>query len=87
MVYRVELAPHAERGFKKLSPDVQVRLRPRIDALGDNPRPHGVEKLGGGEDRYRIRVGDYRVVYAIHDAVLLVLVLEVGDRKDIYRRR
>lgn len=61
MSYRVSFSSHAERDFKKLTPDIQGRLRPRIDALGENPRPHGVEKLAG-QNRYRVRIGDYRVI-------------------------
>ena len=53
--------------------------------LADNPRPRGVEKLEGRENRYRIRVGDYRVIYEIHDEVLLVLVVRIGHRREVYR--
>jgi mRNA interferase RelE/StbE len=84
--HRVEFAPAAARDFAALPRSVQVRLRPRIDALADDPRPPGVEHLAGGDDLYRIRVGDYRVVYSIEGDVLLVLVVRVGHRRDIYRR-
>ena len=57
-----------------------------MNALGQEPRPHGVRKLSGEEELYRIRVGDYRVIYAIEDDALIVLVVAVGDRRDIYRR-
>ena len=62
-------------------------MRDAIDALEANPRPFGYDKLAGRENEYRIRVGDYRIIYAIHDDVLVVLVIEVGPRDQVYRRR
>jgi mRNA interferase RelE/StbE len=56
----------------------QERLQPKIDALATEPRPIGVIKLAGEEDLYRIRVGDYRIIYSIQDAQLLVLVVKIG---------
>ncbi len=56
-----------------------------IDGLATNPRPPGCIRLQGGGERYRIRVGDYRIIYQIQDAVLIVLVLDIGNRRDIYR--
>jgi len=61
------------------------RLVAAIGSLADDPRPGGVEKLSGMKDRFRIRVGDYRVVYAIEDAVLTVCVVKVGHRREVYR--
>ena len=84
--YRLEIRPSAERDLRKIR---DARLRQRLDGalakLAENPRRMGAEKLSGGENRYRFRVGDYRIIYEIHDTVLLVLILAVGDRKDIYR--
>jgi len=57
----------------------------RILALAEEPRPQGVVKMHGSEGYYRLRVGDYRVVYAIEDAVLLVLVVRIGLRREVYR--
>jgi mRNA interferase RelE/StbE len=56
-----------------------------VDALAENPRPQGVRKLEGEEDLYRLRVGDCRVLYAIRDAALLVLVVRIADRREVYR--
>ncbi len=56
-----------------------------IDGLAIDPRPSGVVKLSGEENLYRVRAGDYRIVYSIQDAALLVLIVKVGDRKDVYR--
>ena len=63
----------------------QLRIRDRIDALAANPRPVDCKKLQGEDGLYRIRSGDYRVVYAIRDKQLVVLVVRIGDRKDVYR--
>jgi mRNA interferase RelE/StbE len=83
--YRIEFAPAATRQFKKLSRDLQVRIGSKIDSLATTPRPSGVRKLEGKHSLYRIRVGNYRVIYEIQDKILLVLVLAVGQRADIYR--
>lgn len=83
--YRVEFTPSARREFLKLPDAVVVRLTPRILALGKNPRPTGSKKLSVQENIYRIRIGDYRVLYEIQDKVLVVLVMKVGHRREIYR--
>lgn len=84
--YRIEFAPAADRDFRALAEDVRRRLRPRIDALAENPRPHGVETLEGEKSLHRIRVGDYRIIYQIRDDVLMVLVVRLGHRRDVYRK-
>ena len=58
-----------------------------IDRLAVEPRPRGVVKLVGTANGYRVRVGDYRIVYEVHDDRLVVVVIRVGDRREIYRRR
>jgi len=85
MTYTVVLRPHAFRAMMKLPADVRRRLQPAIDALANTPRPAGVKKLSSTEDVYRIRVDDYRILYEIQDAVLRVLVIEVGHRREVYR--
>jgi mRNA interferase RelE/StbE len=86
MTYRVEFSRAAEREFDHLPQQVRTRLASRIGALAGNPRPSGVVKLKGRTpDLYRIRAGDYRVIYAIQDDVLLVLIVSVGHRSEIYR--
>ncbi|MBW8876561.1 MAG: type II toxin-antitoxin system RelE/ParE family toxin [Acidobacteria bacterium] len=62
------------------------RIVERIRSLSENPRPFGCEKLSGHQDRYRVRAGRYRIVYAIRDEELVVYVVKVGHRKDVYRR-
>ena len=63
-----------------------AKLLPRIRALADEPRPQGCEKLSGLE-RYRIRQGDYRIIYEIQQQRLLVLIVKVGHRKDVYKAK
>lgn len=62
------------------------RITQRILALADNPRPAGVEKLSGANEKYRIRRGDFRILYEIQDDVLVVYVVRIADRKEVYRR-
>jgi mRNA interferase RelE/StbE len=83
--YRIEIAPAAERQIRKLEVSVRRRIIEKIGTLGSKPRPPGVEKLTG-TGVYRVRVGDYRIIYDIEDKVTTVLVLKVGDRKQVYKR-
>ena len=85
MAYSVLLKSSAEKSLKKQPRPAQVRLIEAINKLGANPRPPGVTKLQGDGNLWRICVGPYRVVYEIHDDKLIVLVVRIGDRKDIYR--
>jgi len=84
--YDVQLSSSAARAFRKLDPDVQQRLARQIDSLSLNPRAPGATKLEGEANLYRVRAGDYRIIYTIRDRLLTVLVLAIGHRKDIYRR-
>ena len=83
--YKVLFKPSADRRLQKLPHDVQRRIVGAVAMLGHNPRPAGVVKLTGDENLWRIRIGDYRVVYEIHEDRLIVLVLRVAHRKDAYR--
>ncbi len=83
--YGVSFTPKAERQLAKLPRAAQERIAARIDTLATDPRPHGVEKLKGAEDIYRLRAGEYRVLYHLADDVLLVLVIRVGHRREVYR--
>jgi mRNA interferase RelE/StbE len=80
----VTFRPRAVRDLEGLAPDVRARLAPHVTALARQPRPAGAEKLKGGKDAYRIRVGDYRILYEIRDRALVVLVIRVGHRREIY---
>jgi mRNA interferase RelE/StbE len=85
MNYQIEFVKQAVKQFKALPTQEQERLQPRIDALATEPRPSGVVKLAGADDLYRIRVGDYRIIYSIQDEQLLILVVKIGHRRDVYR--
>ena len=82
--YDVALTSSAERELKKLSGQSIARIIPHLEHLSSNPRPFGCKKLKGGDDEWRIRVGDYRVVYTIDDAKLLVEVTRIRHRRDVY---
>ena len=84
MPYRIDYAPAAAKQLRKFDREIYVRIRPVIDALANNPRPSGCTMLTV-EKRYRIRVGDFRIVYEIHDSRLLVLVVRIGHRSNVYR--
>jgi len=85
MTYQVEMTKRATKQLNALPTDVQQRIRPKVEALASNPRPNGVTKLEGKDNEYRVRVGLYRVVYEIHDNVLLVVVVNVGHRSKVYK--
>lgn len=83
--YHVEIARDALRTLAKLDKPVRRRVQAAIDALGAQPRPSGVIALQSLRCAYRIRVGDYRVIYTIDDGRLVVLVIDLGHRHEIYR--
>ena len=85
MGYRIDVRPAAARQLRKLPRPAQRRIQSAIDGLALNPRPVGSKKLKGRHPAYRIRIGDYRVIYEIHDDVLTVLVVRIGPRDEIYR--
>ncbi len=87
MTCRIEVAPAALRQLRKLDPAARRRIQAAIELLSEQPRPSGAKKLTGGEGEWRARTGDYRIVYEIHDHVLLVLVAAIGHRREIYRHR
>ncbi|MGF3055492.1 type II toxin-antitoxin system RelE family toxin [Microbacterium sp. YY-01] len=85
MAYRITITSSAAKVFRKMHPQAAKRLKEAIFALADEPRPAGSLKLSGGAGEMRIRVGDYRIVYEIVDDELILLVLRVGHRREIYR--
>lgn len=87
MTYRVQVAPAAVRQLRKLDGSALRRVQAAIELLAVEPRPSGAKKLVGGDGEWRVRTGDYRIVYEINDGVLLVLVVAVGHRREIYQRR
>jgi mRNA interferase RelE/StbE len=85
MAYRVEFKPSAARALRILPRDVQPRIADKIDSLAGNPFPSGFKKLHGEENIYRVRVGDYRIIYEVQSAMLVILVLKIGHRREVYR--
>lgn len=83
--YRLSFTEEAAKQLRKLDKQVQRRIRAATDGLESDPRPPGVLKLKGTDNRWRIRVGDWRVIYEVRDGELLVLVVEVGHRSKVYR--
>ena len=83
--WQVIIHRKAEKIIKRLDGDILERIRRAIRELTYEPRPSGVKKLVGHENLYRIRVGDWRIIYAIEDDKLIVLVLEISPRGAVYR--
>jgi mRNA interferase RelE/StbE len=81
--YRIDFAPAAVRQLRKLGPAARRRIQAAVELLSTDPRPAGAKQLVGGDGEWRVRTGDYRIVYEIHDRLLLVLVVAVG-RRDIF---
>ena len=86
MNYQITLAPSAARQLRKFDPDVRRRIQAVLELLAVDPRPPAAIRLVGGSGEWRVRTGDYRVVYEIHDDRLLILVLRMGHRREIYDR-
>lgn len=84
MKYVVLIERYAQKQIMRLDKKVVPSIKAAIADLANNPRPYGYKKLKG-EDAYRIRVGDYRVIYEIEDDKIIVTVVSVGHRKDIYK--
>jgi len=85
LTYRVKILPAAQRDLAGLPRRDRKRIDERILSLATNPRPPGVKALQGQRGLLRLRVGNYRVIYQVRDEVLLVLVVKVGHRREVYR--
>ena len=86
MSYRVELTTSAARQIKKLPRPARDRILDAVANLTGDPRPRGAKKLAGEETAWRIRVGDYRVIYDVFDSELVVTVVRAGHRREVYDR-
>lgn len=84
--YEIELLPSAERQLGKLPRDAQGSVRDAIDRLADDPRPTASDQLAGPDRLLRLRTGDYRIIYQVHDKRLVVLVVRVADRREAYNQ-
>ena len=82
---RIEVSATAEKQIRKLTRDDQIRLLRAIRVLETEPRPSGARKVRGYEDTFRIRVGVYRILYRIEQRRVLIVILKVGHRREIYR--
>jgi len=85
MTYTIEFAPRTRRELRKLSSVVRKRVLDKIDSLADNPFPHGYTEMKGSQNYYRVKVGDYRIIYTVEHGELLILVVTIGHRREIYR--
>jgi mRNA interferase RelE/StbE len=83
-MYEIEISRTAEKQLKKLNSDLQRKISAVILSLSIEPRPYGCKKLSGFEALYRIRCGDYRIIYEIIDKKVMVTILKIGHRKDVY---
>jgi mRNA interferase RelE/StbE len=83
-VFKIDYARSAEKELKALPSPVVIRIREAINALANDPHPPGSKKIKGEDRTFRIRIGDYRVLYEVHEKELLVLVVRVRHRKDAY---
>jgi mRNA interferase RelE/StbE len=85
-VYEVYLEKSAENDLKRLPTSVFDRIIPQIKSLAENPRPSGCRKITGSKNDWRIRIGDYRVIYEIDEKAKAVRVMRVRHRREVYRR-
>jgi mRNA interferase RelE/StbE len=83
--YTVQLLPAAVRAIRKLPPEARTRVAAAIELLGDDPRPPAAKKLSGRSE-WRVRTGDYRVLYRIEDSVLTIVIVHAGHRREVYER-
>jgi mRNA interferase RelE/StbE len=83
--YRIEIKKSAAKELGKIKGKNQERIIERIRSLAQNPRPAGAKKLSG-EEKFRIRQGDYRILYQIFDEIILVVVVKIGHRGDVYNK-
>ena len=86
MKYRIEFKRSAAKALKQLTKRDRRRIRDKIDSLSENLPNRTTTKMKGDNPFHRIRVGDYRIIYEIQNEILLILVLKIGHRKDIYRK-
>lgn len=85
MTYQIQVLPIATRAIKKLPPEAKRRVQAVVELLAEDPRPPAAKKLTGRPE-WRVRTGDYRVLYRIHDDVLTIVVVHAGHRRDIYEK-
>jgi len=85
MTHKIEIKPSAQKELSKIPKNFAVKIIKKIKTLAEDPRPNGCKKLTGVDSAYRIRIGNYRVVYSIYDQQLIIEVVKIGHRKGIYK--
>jgi mRNA interferase RelE/StbE len=87
MIYKIEITESANKSLNKLPKKEQQKIEEKIDFLIENPKPDGYKKLQASKNHslYRIRSGNYRIIYTIKQEVLIILIVEIGHRKDVYK--
>lgn len=85
MAYAIEFTASALREFRSLDRTTQRRIGKKISELGDDPFPPGTKKLRGQPDHFRIRIGEYRVIYRVDGKRVVIVIVRIGHRKDVYR--
>lgn len=84
MAYHIRIKKSAEKELARLPLEAIISIRTKVLSLANNPFPSGYKKLKGFKNQFRIRIGDYRVIYSIEHRQLIIEILKIGDRKDIY---
>lgn len=84
--FEIQWKHSARKELKKLDRSIISKIIPAIESLIENPFPVGIKKLYGSEHTYRMRVGDYRIVYSVHGQILIVEIIGVGHRKEVYKK-
>jgi mRNA interferase RelE/StbE len=85
MVYTIKFRPAVEKNLRTLPQKVLIQIKRKIDSLAENLPDPALTKMKGNNKFHKIRVGDYRIIYEIHDDTLMILVAKIGHRKDIYK--
>jgi mRNA interferase RelE/StbE len=86
MPYEIQFKSSAWKAFNKLEGEARGRIAEAVMSLAENPRPRKARKLSGKGDFYRIRSGDYRVIYEVREKALVVLIVKVGHRREVYKK-
>ena len=86
-MYKVSIKNSALKEIQRIPKDFRIKIIETIDSLANNPRPNGARKLENFKNSYRVRVGQYRIIYEIEDRWLIVEVVKVGNRKEVYRNK
>ena len=85
-MYKVDVGPQGQKFIRKQDRAIQQQIIRKLRELEEDPRPYGCIRLQGKKELYRVRTGDYRIIYTIKDNQLLVLVVQIGHRKDVYKK-